>query len=77
MPHGKGIMYFSDGSIYEGLFIEGSPDIEGRLINSNGAYYEGDIQGGIAIGHGKFHNKHKSYTYEGDWRDDIPQGVGK
>lgn len=32
-------MFFSDGSFYEGLFREGSPDIEGRLINANGVYY--------------------------------------
>lgn len=46
MPHGKGVMYFSDGSIYEGIFNEGTPDREGRLINNNGVYYEGEIDNG-------------------------------
>lgn len=50
MPHGKGIMYFSDGSVYEGIFNEGTPDIQGRLINSNGVYYEGQISNGEAFG---------------------------
>jgi hypothetical protein len=26
MPNGKGIMYFADGSLYEGIFNEGTPD---------------------------------------------------
>ena len=34
-------MYFADGSFYEGLFYEGNPNFEGRLINANGVYYEG------------------------------------
>lgn len=76
-PHGLGIMYFSDGSIYQGIFNEGGPDLEGRLINTNGAYYEGDIRGGIANGKGKFQNKHKKYSYEGQWDDDTPHGFGK
>jgi hypothetical protein len=41
MPNGKGIMYFADGSLYEGIFNEGTPDREGRLITNNGVYYVG------------------------------------
>lgn len=70
-------MYFADGSIYEGIFNEGSPDIEGRLINPNGVYYEGDIKDGVAKGKGKLVNQHKKYTYEGEWDRDIPHGFGK
>jgi hypothetical protein len=46
LPHGKGAMYFPDGSLYEGVFNEGTPDLEGRLINNNGVYYEGSISKG-------------------------------
>ena len=39
-------MYFSDGSFYSGFFLEGAPEGEGRLINENGVYYEGQIHQG-------------------------------
>ncbi len=63
MPHGKGVMYFSDGSLYEGIFNEGTPDKEGRLINSNGVYYEGSINGGEANGLGKLVNPYRKYSF--------------
>jgi hypothetical protein len=39
-------MFFSDGSYYNGFFYRGTPDGEGRLINSHGIYYEGEVRGG-------------------------------
>lgn len=38
-PHGKGLMYFVDGSVFEGGFMDGKPLGRGRLISSNGDYY--------------------------------------
>lgn len=77
MPHGKGLMYFSDGSVFEGIFNEGIPDNEGRLINNNGVYYEGQISSGEANGQGRLFNHYKNYTFKGNWNKDIPFGLGK
>lgn len=77
MPHGKGKMNFSDGSLYNGYFHSGVPTGEGRLINTHGIYYEGEVQNGQAEGQGVITNEHKAYTYDGGWRGDLPEGQGK
>lgn len=70
-------MYFPDQSIFTGCFVEGVPNIEGRLITSQGVYYEGGILNSQAHGIGKLNNKHKGYRYEGSWKQDLPSGFGK
>ncbi len=45
-------MYFPDGAYYEGFFFNGTPDGEGRLINSYGIFYQGQVKNGKAIGQG-------------------------
>ena len=38
-PHGKGLIYFPDGSVFEGGFCDGKSIGKGRLISRNGDYY--------------------------------------
>lgn len=64
-PHGKGKMYFPDGSYYHGYFYNGVPNGEGRLINSFGISYQGQIRNGKATGHGELLNLSREYHYEG------------
>jgi hypothetical protein len=51
--NGKGKMYFKDGRIYEGIFINGKLNGEGKYTNSNGDIFEGNFTGGILSGNGK------------------------
>ena len=51
--NGKGKMYFKDGRIYEGIFINGKLNGEGKYTNSNGDIFEGNFVGGILSGKGK------------------------
>ena len=51
--NGKGKMYFKDGRIYEGIFINGKLNGEGKYTNSNGDIFEGNFTGGILSGKGK------------------------
>jgi hypothetical protein len=46
----------------------------GRYVNQDGNYYEGEIKAGRANGQGKFIAK--NYKYQGMWRDDLPFGEG-
>lgn len=62
-PHGKGLIYFQDGSIFEGGFFEGKSVGKGRLINANGDYYEGTVVGNSASGIGVSENS--LVRYEG------------
>jgi len=51
--NGKGKMYFKDGRIYEGIFINGKLNGEGKYTNSSGDIFEGNFVGGILSGKGK------------------------
>lgn len=42
-PHGKGKLYFPDGSYFEGTFKEGKTHGKGRFIEFNGNYFEGTL----------------------------------
>ena len=54
--------------------MDGVPDGCGRLIMSNGDYYEGDIKFGRANGNGYFVTK--SGEYRGGFKDNIRHGHG-
>lgn len=55
-PHGKGLIYFPDGSVFEGGFMDGKSVGKGRLISRNGDYYEGDVASNVASGIGVSEN---------------------
>jgi hypothetical protein len=51
---GVGVMFWPDGTKYEGDFLNNHPQGYGRKIFANGEYYEGYFQDGKANGHGTF-----------------------
>lgn len=53
-PHGRGKLYFPDGSYFEGTFSECKAIGRGRFIESNGNFYEGNFNGNEAEGEGTF-----------------------
>ena len=38
---GQGKQCFSDGSLFEGYWLNDKPNGKGRIIHTNGDYYEG------------------------------------
>jgi hypothetical protein len=66
---GVGVMFWPDGTKYEGDFQNDHPHGYGRKIFSNGEYYEGYFQEGKASGHGVFQDI-SGGKYEGTWMQD-------
>ena len=73
--HGKGAIQYANGSIYEGLWVDGIRQGYGRLIHTTGDMYEGDWLNDRANGYGTFTNL-EGYKYVGYWRDDCQEGHG-
>ena len=74
---GKGIkLFISDGTIYEGSWLEDKPNGKGRIINDDGTWYQGEWLNGVANGKGKWQSKDGS-KYEGDWLNDNKHGFIK
>jgi hypothetical protein len=67
---------YSDGSYYEGEWINNHRNGKGRLIYSNGSYYEGDWINNERNGKGKQIYSDGSY-YEGYWINNERNGKGK
>lgn len=109
-PHGRGILFFPDGSIYIGYFSNGHAKGEGKYLDSrkvltegkfisideemsstqngmslvlhgpgseswpDGTHYLGDFHMGTKQGRGQL--KHKDFTYEGEFYNDLFSGSG-
>jgi len=54
--NGWGVQKWPDGSLYEGIFLDGKREIRGRLIFSNLDVYEGSFESDTFHGHGTYHN---------------------
>ncbi len=66
-----------DGATYTGTFNEqGLMQGQGKLVWSNGAYYEGEFGNGLFNGHGLFVEP-SGYRYEGAFLDGLKHGRGK
>ena len=74
-PDGRGVMVYSDGTIYEGEFVDGMWEGKGRLIHAFGDVYEGDWDHNKAHGNGKFTTLDGT-VYVGKWKDDKKHGKG-
>jgi hypothetical protein len=73
---GYGILYFPDGSKYEGFFHNDFMWGRGRLINVNGFYYEGNFHNNQANGFGKYVAADGA-VYIGYWKNDKQHGLGE
>lgn len=69
VKEGVGVMFWPDGTKYEGGFHKDQPHGYGRKIFANGEYYEGYFECGKANGKGTFQDL-SGGKYEGDWKDD-------
>ena len=74
-PSGKGILVLTDGSLYEGYFVNGECEGQGRIIRYNGDVYEGDWKQGQAHGKGTYTTA-DGQKYVGDWSKDLKHGKG-
>ena len=50
--NGKGVYTFSDGTVYEGDFLNGENHGKGKITFPNGNVYEGDYLNGVNTGNG-------------------------
>lgn len=71
---GMGILYYRDGEVFKGEFIDGKPT-EGMIIYTDGSEYCGAVKGDARDGYGilKYANED---TYSGDFVDNKRQGKG-
>jgi hypothetical protein len=89
---GQGVMNWSNGDVYTGEWkcrdnkrdTESQPDGKGKMTYKTGEYYEGEYKDGWRHGQGFYRYKtHKRIkciqmvSYEGEWKDNKQDGVGK
>lgn len=66
---GMGLLFYDDGTKYEGNFRNGYMSGKGRKLFVNGEYYEGEFLKDQANGQGTFRDLHGG-KYEGYWKND-------
>ena len=71
----KGILVSSNGDYYDGEFVNGKKEGEGKLIYANGNQYEGSFLAGFPNGHGKLIQTDND-IYEGEWKNGKINGQG-
>ncbi len=75
LPHGKGTLTKSDGTIFEGDFYEGYCTGNATVTYVNGDVYIGEIDHEIRDGYGKYIKKDGT-VYEGEFRNSDKNGFG-
>ena len=76
--NGKGILYYSNGNIlYEGDFINGKPEGNGKFIYENGNYYIGQFKNCLRNGKGILFYSNGNIKYDDDWINGKKEGNGK
>ena len=77
VPNGKGKLYNKKGEIiYEGYFVNGIEEGEGKRITNN-YYYIGKFIKGKMNGEGTIYFKNGNIKYIGDFVNDKKEGIGK
>lgn len=72
---GIGIIFWSDGSKYEGQFRNDMICGNGRKLMINGEYYKGQFDHDLPNGYGTYIELHGA-KYEGEWKDGKMHGRG-
>lgn len=82
-PHGIGVKYFADGTVYFGEFNHGIQHTQHSkqsvYVRPNGSSYEGEWVSGKKHGYGKFKYPESvidKESYEGEWANDHQHGKG-
>lgn len=78
LPHGMGVRFYSDGSVYHGEWLEGNKHTLGRglWIRPDGSQYEGQWLNGLKHGHGTQTYPDES-KYVGEFAKGYEHGHGK
>ena len=71
----KGILVSNYGEYYDGEFVNGKREGEGKLIYANGNQYEGTFLSGLPNGKGKLIQTDND-IYEGEWKNGKINGQG-
>jgi hypothetical protein len=74
--HGNGALVKADGSKYEGYWVSGLMNRNGRFILTNGDYFEGNFKMGEPSGNGVFVQSDGT-RYEGNWENNFQHGYGE
>ena len=78
IPNGKGIKYYKNGNIlYEGDWVDGKPEGNGKFNREDGNYYIGQFKKGLRNGKGTQFYPNGNIKYEGDYVNDEYEGNGK
>lgn len=74
-PDGTGTMYYSDGKVYTGNWVDGIQDGQGKMIYTNSDTYDGEWHNGKRNGIGTYTWK-DGKSYVGGYVDDARNGEG-
>ena len=78
LPNGKGTKYYSNGDIlYEGDFINGKFEGNGKYFYENGECYVGQFKNNLKNGKGTEYYSNGTIKYEGEYINDKAEGNGK
>lgn len=73
--HGRGTFFYKNGDRYDGYWVNGLPQGEGRMIYANENIYEGQWHEGKRNGYGVL-TKRDGDHFEGHWVNDLREGQG-
>jgi hypothetical protein len=75
--HGQGRLIYSNSNVYQGEFREGNRHGIGRLDYSSGNYYIGTWKYDKKEGEGAMYYISSNELYRGQWRNNLPNGIGE
>ena len=73
--HGRGTFFYKNGDRYDGYWVSGMPQGEGRMIYANENIYEGQWHEAKRNGYGVL-TKRNGDHFEGHWVNDKREGQG-
>jgi hypothetical protein len=76
LPHGKGVMNYESGRVYDGEWLSGHWNGKGRLLNPNGDTYEGEFVFDSRHGQGTY-KWDNGDVYVGSFTQDKRHGKGR
>ena len=75
VQEGFGIIYFTNNSLFKGLFHNGIPNSWGIYFNPSNGLFQGEYKNDKPNGYGIYEHITES-TYEGYWLNEKQEGIG-